>query len=116
MIVSVNEYEKRLLGPTKEVFNSLKALYPATILSQDRLRFVNLPMEFLHTDMLVAEEEYRRLIFLNQEEVFGSNVPSEPIPFWLRLSSYSRQGDKPYEHLAAYALNCLLLPSSTASV
>ena len=73
-------------------------------------------MEFLHTDMLVAEEEYRRLIFLNQEEVFGSNVTSEPIPFWLRLSSYSRQGDKPYEHLAAYALNCLLLPSSTASV
>lgn len=92
------------------------------MLSQkEKVDFDKLPLQHLlkEDNGSKIEEQYRRIILINwSEEVFGGNaIPDESGQFWAKIRSYQNsQGKFAFEDLANYALACLTLPISNATV
>ena len=102
---------------SKKVFKGLELLYPRRIL-KNKANFRDLPLlGYVEADELAPlEEEYRRVGLVDWEMEVGGPVPREPIEFWIMVKDYRRGDAAPLAKLADFALDSLLIPSSTAMV
>lgn len=120
MLTELVAHVKKRLPENRGLFDSLSKLSPHSVLSQmNRPAFSDLPFPYLLEDSLEAcEEQYRKIIFhpWNNEDVFNSGIPEEPVQFWSSVKKYQEGGERPYEQLASYALSCLTTPVSNAVV
>jgi len=99
----------------------LSLLAPSKVLSQTRPNFQELPFSHLKAAKLdVLESQYRRLNMVQwaKESVFpDEKIPADPQQFWAGVGKYKLSDDShPFLELATYALECLILPVSNASV
>ena len=65
------------------------------------------------------EEQYRKIVHRDWKEdpIFNGTIPDTTVAFWSRIVQFQTSlGDKPFEELATYALDCLMNPVSNAVV
>ena len=67
-------------------------------------------------ELTPLEEEYRRVGLVDWEMEAGGPVPRELIELWIRVKNYRKGDVSPLAKLADFALDSLLIPSSTAMV
>ena len=61
--------------------------------------------------MEVIEEPYRKLIFVDFNEVSNSTIPDGPGEFWVKI-----KGKDNFSDLAIYALTCITTATNNATV
>jgi len=66
----------------------------------------------------LIQSQYRKISFHSwREEIFKDGIPKEAETFWAAVFEFQRSdGEKPYQHLAAYALSALSVQVSNAIV
>lgn len=115
----LKELEARLDG-SRSLFKGLSFLGPKNVLCQVKVPFAQLPLPCLRHDMGDEIEAQYRKISLKQwseELMFEEGIPSDPVEFWSKIAQYEDAlGHHEYEEIAEYALNCLVMPVSNASV
>lgn len=120
LLEAVKQVEKRL-PDAGNTFKGLRALHPSKVLDATRrVPFNQLPLPGLREDKSdVIEEQYRRIVHRNWKEdpIFNGVIPDATVAFWSQILGFQTSlGDKPFNELATYALNCLTNPVSNAVV
>ena len=114
--VACEEVEMRLPS-SKDIFKGLSLLSPSIVLNQmSRPNFSELPFPHLvdagtETE---AESQYRRIPFVDWSDIDAfknTGIPSNSIEFWIGVMKTDG-----FQYLAAYALKCLIIPSSNAII
>lgn len=119
MLVELVSQVKMRLPENRGLFDKLSKLSPHNVLTQlNRPKFNELPFPHLQESLELCEEQYRKILYhpWNNEEVFSSGIPDDPVNFWASIKKYEEGGRKPYEALARYALAALTTPVSNALV
>lgn len=120
MLVELVMQVKKRMPENRDIFKGLSKLSPEVILTHvERPAFNDLPFVHLITNSLEAcEDQYRRILFhpWSEEPVFSDGIPHDPVKFWAQVKKFTKNGSKPYEELAGYALSCLTTPVSNAVV
>ncbi|XP_042882838.1 zinc finger BED domain-containing protein 5-like [Penaeus japonicus] len=119
MLVELVSQVKMRLPENRGLFDKLSKLSPHNVLTQlNRPKFNELPFPHLQESLELCEEQYRKILYhpWNNEEVFSSGIPEDPVNFWASIKKYEEGGRKPYEALARYALAALTTPVSNALV
>ena len=115
VLVEALDQVNQRLPPVANVFAELSNLNPSSVISQtNRPEFKNLPFPHLYEDKInQVDEQYRRLICMdvNAECFEGKGIPGDTELFWSALIKHESLKD-----LAEYALTCLTMPVSNASV
>ena len=117
----IEQIEQRLPS-NKDIFAGLSILKPSKVLSHvHRAIFEQLPFrKFLPEQGIDEIEEQHRKILLqpwNEEEIFKSGLPNNPVQFWAAILRFQdTTGSCPYKDLATYALACFSTPVSNALV
>ncbi|RUS91788.1 hypothetical protein EGW08_000496 [Elysia chlorotica] len=107
---------KKRLPYSMDMFRNLSLLHPKKVLTQmDRPAFKDLPFQhFLNDQKSAAEEQYRRLIFVDwaKEKPFAeTGLPNDSVAFWEGVRQHNG-----FQTIADYALTCLLVPTSNAVI
>lgn len=114
----LDQVEKRL-PDVKSIFQGLAHLHPKIMLSHwARPSFGDLPLPHLLAGPAI-EEQYRKLVLVpwSSESVFGGNLPTETSDFWIGVGKHvNAVGELDFKDLSEYALNCLCMPVSNATV
>lgn len=65
----------------------------------------------------IYEEQWRKMPFVQWQDVFGQDVGTDLSSFWSKVFSYQDAGgSKPFQELAEIVLNMLSVPTSNACV
>ena len=120
LLEAVCQVEKRL-PPAHNIFKGLSALHPSKVLNATtRVLFSRLPLPHLRKENgNEFEEQYRTYLHRNWKEdpIFNGTIPETTVAFWARIIQFQTSlGDKPFEKLATYAMDCLTNPVSNAVV
>ena len=120
LLEAVNQVEKRLPA-ARNIFKGLSALHPNKVLdATTRVQFSQLLLPHLREEKGNAiEEQYRKIVHRDWKEdpIFNGTIPDTTVAFWSRIIQFQTSlGDKPFEELATYALDCLTNPVSNAVV
>lgn len=116
----VEQVDKRLPA-TRNLFKGLSTLHPHMVLDATaRAPFNQLPLAHLREaeDNLI-EEQYRKILHREwrEEPVFNGTIPQDTARFWSGILQFQNSlGQRPFQELATYALNCLTSPVSNAVV
>jgi hypothetical protein len=118
LLEAVNQVEKRLPA-ARNIFKGLSALHPNKDLdATTRVQFSQLPLPHLREEKGNAiQEQYRKILHRDWKEdpIFNGTIPDTTVAFWSRIVQFQTSlGDKPFEELATYALDCLTNPISNA--
>lgn len=120
MLIELVDQVKLRLPENRSLFDGLCKLSPPTILTQvNRPQFSDLPFfHLLENKLEPCEEQYRKILYhpWATEDVFKCGIPEDSVQFWSKIKKYEVAGQKPYEELAVYALQCLTTPVSNAVV
>ncbi len=120
LLEAVNQVEKRLPA-ARNIFKGLSAVHPNKVLdATTRVQFSQLLLPHLREEKGNAiEEQYRKIVHRDWKEdpIFNGTIPDTTVAFWSRIVQFQTSlGDKPFEELATYALDCLTNPVSNAVV
>ncbi|KAG7165317.1 hypothetical protein Hamer_G007114, partial [Homarus americanus] len=115
IVEAIDQVHSRLCNAA-EAFKNLSLLNPSKVLNQTaKGDFSDLPMLHLaknNSDEI--EQQYRKITVTDWrlENVFENNeIPDDTTKFWLGVYHHEN-----FKELAAYALNCLVTPTSNAIV
>ena len=116
----VRQVQQRLPATTN-IFKGLSNLHPSKVLdAKRRASFDQLPFPHLRdAESVLIEQQYRRILRWEwtEEPVFNGIIPQDTALFWSGILQYQNSlGQKSFQELAKYALNCLKNPVSNAVV
>ena len=120
LLEAVRQVEKRLPA-AHNIFKGLSALHPSKVLNgRTGVPFSQLPLPHLQQENSnEIEEQYRKILHRDWKDdpIFNGTIPETTVTFWSQIIQFQTSlGDKPFEKLATYSLDCLTNPVSNAVV
>ena len=114
LVQLVEQVDKRLPA-TRNLFKGLSTLHPRMVLDATaRAPFNQLPLAHLReTEHNLTEEQYRKILHREwrEEPVFNGTIPEDTARFWSGIFQFQNSlGQRPFQELATYALNCITSP------